>query len=69
MKDSFFDRLFADLNKISNELKKELEDENVQLDSYEHFYSQLKQIVQDDNGSTKFCVNPSFSSYSISEID
>lgn len=51
-------RLFADLNKISNELKKDLENENVLLYSYESFYDQLKQLIQSNDSSNKFCVSP-----------
>ena len=51
------DRLFADLNKFSGELKKELEDDNVQLYSYEDFSQQLKKEVQNEDPSQKFCVN------------
>ena len=55
--DFVFDRLFGDCQKMSNELKKELEEENVQLFSYEDFYQQLKNDVQTEDSSHKFCVD------------
>ncbi len=49
-------RLFVDLNKLSNSLKKDLENENVNLYSYDSFYEQLKKYVQSQQQSDKFCV-------------
>lgn len=54
---NFENRLFADLKKISEELKQELQDEHVLLFSYEDFYQQLKKDVQNEDSSHKFCVN------------
>jgi len=56
----YLKRLFADLNKISDQLKKDLEDEHVTLYSYESFYEQLKQLIQSNDSSNKFCVNTFF---------
>jgi len=49
-------RLFVDLNKLSDSIKKDLENENVNLYSYDLFYEQLKQDVQLQDKSHKFCV-------------
>lgn len=49
-------RLFVDLNKLSDSIKTDLENDNVNLYSYDSFYEQLKKDVQFQDKSHKFCV-------------
>ncbi len=50
-------RLFVDLNKLSNSIKKDLENENIIIYSYDLFYEQLQKDVQSQDQSNKFCVS------------
>ncbi|CAF1367203.1 unnamed protein product [Adineta ricciae] len=50
-------KLFVDLNKLSDELKEDLQNENIHLYPYDSFYEQLKQDVQNQEKSQKFCTS------------
>ncbi|CAF3418743.1 unnamed protein product [Rotaria socialis] len=52
-------KLFVDLNKLSESIKNDLENENIQIYSYDLFYEQLKKDVQFQDPSHKFFVSPS----------
>ncbi|CAF1499323.1 unnamed protein product [Rotaria magnacalcarata] len=52
-------KLFVDLNKLSESIKNDLENENIQIYSYDLFYEQLKEDVQFQDPSHKFFVSPS----------
>ncbi|CAF5186913.1 unnamed protein product [Rotaria sp. Silwood1] len=49
-------KLFVDLNKLSNSIKKDLEDDNVNLYQYDLFHQQLKIDVHSKDSSDKYCV-------------
>ncbi|CAF0952711.1 unnamed protein product [Adineta steineri] len=52
-------KLFVDLNKLSDTLKKDLENENISIYSYDSFYEQLKKHVHSQQSSDKFCTSSS----------
>ncbi|CAF1059110.1 unnamed protein product [Rotaria sp. Silwood1] len=52
-------KLFVDLNKLSNSIKKDLEDDNVNLYQYDLFHQQLKIDVHSKDSSDKYCASPS----------
>ncbi|CAF1015443.1 unnamed protein product [Rotaria sordida] len=52
-------KLFVDLNKLSDSIKKDLEYDNVNIYSYDCFYQQLKNDLQNKDPSDKFCASPS----------